>query len=241
MIMLHKLSARGTRTTYYAHDICKEQLRKSLDSLSHSLSNLQSRSFIELHGIVGSYEDSISWIQSQTTFSSRRVVVLWLGNCLAGISDSGFSTLIHGLGMALLHSNPSFCRLLVAVDGCKDKDKVAHAYDAPDGTSAAFVSNALIHANRVLNADTFHEKEWKAVHIYHAEEKKSAWGFCAQSSMTVHVGKSMIQVDSGEIVEIIQSRKRDLMEVTTCISGTSTEVASVWSNRSVPWGMSHQI
>jgi uncharacterized SAM-dependent methyltransferase len=167
--------------------------------------------------------------------------MLWLGNCLAGISDSGFATLIDGLGKALLHNNPSFCRLLVAVDGCKDKGKVAHAYDAPDGTSAAFVSNALVHANRVLGTDAFQEKEWKAVHVYHAEEKKSAWGFCAQSSMTLHAGKNMIEVDSGEIVEIIQSRKRDLMEVTRCVNGTSTKIVSVWSNRSIPWGMSHQI
>lgn len=235
-IILRTLANRGAKVTYFAHDICKEQLRKSLDSLSHTLAGEEKRSTIEIHGVIGTYEDSVSWLRAQTNFFQQRVVVLWLGNCLASIADSGVTTLLQSLGAALLHVRPLFSRLVIAFDGCKDQDKVSHAYDAPDGTSYAFVSNALVHAKRILGQDVFSSKEWQAVHVYDTNTKSSVWGFRPRDSTMVTIGDSTMAMSKGEFLEIIQSRKRGMPEVAKCIDGTNTEIVDIWTHPLVPWG-----
>lgn len=234
--ILRALANRGTKVTYFAHDICKEQLLKSLDSLSHTLAVEEKCSIIELHGVVGTYEDSVSWIRAQTSFSQQRVVVLWLGNCLADIADFGVTTLIQSLGAALLHVRPMFSRLVIAFDGCKDQGQVSHAYDAPDGTSSAFVSNALVHANRVLGQNTFSSKEWQAMHIYDADAKSSAWGFRSRDSRMVTIGESTVAMGKGEFLEIMKSRKRAMPEVVQCVDGINTEIVGIFAHSSLPWG-----
>lgn len=232
--ILRALANRGAKVRYSAHDICKKQLLTSLDNLSHALANEEKHSTIELHGVIGTYEDSVSWPRAQTSFFQQRVVLLWLGNCLAGIADSDVTTLVQSLGAALLHIRPVCSHLLIAFDGCKDQDKVSHAYDAPDGTSAAFVSNALVHANRVLGQDI--SREWQAIHVYDANAKSSAWGFRCRDSVMVAIGDSTVRLGQSEFLEIIQSRNRALPEVTRCVKVTNTEIVGSWTNPLVPWG-----
>lgn len=239
--ILRALAHRGAKVAYFAHDICKEQLLKSLDSLSHTLAFEENCSTIELHGVVGTYEASFSWLRAQTSFSQQRVVVLWLGNCLAGSADSGVTTLLQSLGAALRHVRPSFCRLVISVDGCKDRDTVSHAYDAPDGTSSAFVSNALTHANRVFAQNTFSSKKWQAMHVYDVITKSSIWGFRARDLRSVTIDQGTVTVGQGEFLEIIQSRKRALPEVVNCVDGTNTEIEDIWAHESVPWGKARKL
>lgn len=51
--ILRALANPGAKVRYFAHDICKEQLLKSLDNLSHALADEEKHSTIELHGVIG--------------------------------------------------------------------------------------------------------------------------------------------------------------------------------------------
>lgn len=57
----------------------------------------------------------------------------------------------------------------------------------------------------------------------------------------VTIGNSTVRTKQGEFLEIIQSRKRALPEVTKCIHGTNTEIVGSWTHPLVPWGKPREL
>lgn len=233
--ILVELSRRRTETVYFAHDICEEQLRNSLQKLSTSLSESTEPSTVKLHGLVGTYEDSIAWLRLQKNFEGRNLITIWLGNSLANLSDLAFADLISRFTRALSKTNAKSSRLIISVDGCKDAKVVQDAYDVADGTSCAFISNGLQQANRVLGKKVFLEDQWAPVSFYDEAEDRIIWGYRSNEQRNIKPIKGKITIDAGEMIQIIQSKKRIQDDVIRCIAGTCSEVDLVWQHPSMSW------
>jgi uncharacterized SAM-dependent methyltransferase len=221
--------------TYFAHDVCPEQLCSSLDALSARLSPETSDSAIQLKGIVGTYDDLIHWLPSQTLFRNRRLVVLWLGNSLSSYSDPQLSHLLERLSKSLVKTQARKSHLIFAVDGCENKEEINTAYNAPDSTSSEFVANGLQHANRVLKREVFRADEWEPTCSFDEKERSITWGFRTSHARKLAIDDVTAACKAGETIEIIQSRKRDRKNIFACTAVTPTEMAAVWQLPSVLW------
>jgi uncharacterized SAM-dependent methyltransferase len=236
--ILEELHGRGSKVTYLAHDICEEQLCASLESLSKRLSPKALKSAIQLRGIIGTYDDLIYWLASQTVFRNRRLVVIWLGNSLSSYSDPQFSRLLERLCQSLYKTQAQQSHLIFAVDGCEDEEEIKNAYDAPDSTSSKFVANGLRHANRVLHQEVFRAAEWEPRCSFDSEENSITWGYRTSQPRRIAFGDVTAMCKAGETIEIIQSRKRDRRNVRACTAGTRAEMAAIWEIPSVLWSKS---
>lgn len=56
--------------------------------------------------------------------------------------------------------------MLIGLDGCKDKEKVFRAYNDEKGLTHKFIRNGLSHANKILGANVFKEKDWIVIGEY---------------------------------------------------------------------------
>lgn len=54
-------------------------------------------------------------------------------------------------------SKPSF---LIALDGCKDAEKVYNAYNDPEGFNRKFIKHGLERANKILGREVFDLDKW---------------------------------------------------------------------------------
>jgi uncharacterized SAM-dependent methyltransferase len=234
------LNRRSAKVTYFAHDVCQEQLSSSLEAISTRLSQSSeaSNSTIQLKGIVGTYDDLIQWLPSQPVFRNRRLVVLWLGNSLSSYSDPQLSSLLKRLSISLVKTQALTSHLIFAVDGCKNEKDIKTAYNAPDSTSSQFVANGLQHANRVLKREVFRADEWVPSCSFDEKKKSITWGFRTSSARKLDIDDVTAVFKAGETIEIIQSRKRDRANIVACTEASPTKMAAVWQLPSVLWSKS---
>lgn len=236
--ILEEAARRNMKLAYLAHDICKNQLTKSLRGLSAHLTATVPGSNIKLGGIAGTYDDLFSWLPSQKTFQGRSIVAIWLGNSLSSYTDPQFSTLVQDLGQAFVKTKARSSRLILAIDGCRDETTIRNGYDAPDKTSSDFISSALQHANRLLRTEVFDATQWLPSCSFDDLHRTITWGYRSAGQKVLNIGDLNISCMAGEVIEIIQSRKRNSENVDLCIASTSLDIAETWQQQSVSWSTS---
>ena len=87
---------------------------------------------------------------------------MWLGSSIGNLNRQEAAEFLTGFASVL--GPKDF--MMVAVDGCRDKDKVYHAYNDREGKTHEFVRNGLTHANKLLGRDAFKHEDWEVVGEY---------------------------------------------------------------------------
>ena len=151
-ILLQALDDSGKEIDYYALDI-------SLPELDRTLSAIPSGTFshVRCRGLYGTYDDGLEWLRRSCR--SKPSVVLWMGSSLGNLEHPDAATFLSQFASILQPSDA----LLVAVDGCLEKDQVFSAYNDREGVTQAFYRNGLDHANRVLGYELFKQRDWDVV------------------------------------------------------------------------------
>jgi uncharacterized SAM-dependent methyltransferase len=96
-------------------------------------------------------------------------------------------------------------RMIVALDSCKDRDKVFRAYNDDIGLTHEFILNGLAHANRILGEDVFKKGEWTVAGGY--DELAGRHRFFYVPVKDVSFGA--IEFKAGERVLVEESYKFD--------------------------------
>lgn len=148
-LILEAVERLGIDTDYYALDLDRHELERSLLSLS------QSTHFehVRLHGLHADYNDIHDFLAKTT----RRVTILWMGSSVGNFDRSSASDFLLTLKGSLKPGD----LVLVGVDHRNKSDLVQCAYNDPEGDSEAFEMNALTHANRIMGRDIFESDKWR--------------------------------------------------------------------------------
>ncbi|KAF2095848.1 hypothetical protein NA57DRAFT_78625 [Rhizodiscina lignyota] len=198
-ILLRALDGLGKRVDYYALDLSTPELERSLQPVRPGTFQ-----HVRCHGLLGTYEDGLSWLRKpKNAFRPR--VVLSLGSTLGSFTRSETAGLLAGFADALncsangaVGSEPL---IIIGLDGCKDGDKVWNAYNDVKGRNEGFVRNTLDHTNEVLGSDIFHQEEWDhhgewndraGRHEQYLTPRKDIWleGHCLRAGGKVFVVSS---------------------------------------------------
>ncbi|EHY59216.1 Ergothioneine biosynthesis protein 1 [Exophiala dermatitidis] len=155
-ILLEALEAIGKPVDYYALDLSRSELERTLQSVSPgSFKN------VKWHGLLGTYDDGLRWLQRPENASSPRVV-LSLGSTLGSFTRPEAAEFLAGFVDVLNHgTSASEPLVIIGLDGCKDGEKVWHAYNDSENRNEEFIRNVLDHANRILRKDVFRQEEWE--------------------------------------------------------------------------------
>lgn len=190
-------------TVYFALDIAPDSLSSSLSQLFKHTRGFR---YVTCHGLLGSYDDCVRQLNFDNTFSSENILFLWFGN---SITNLPWQTAVDLVERLLCLKNVGGTKLLLSVDGCRDKKLIEDAYDLPGGQSRSFMRNGLLHANDLLGDEVFDCNDWdfegcwdpiSAVHnSYHV----------AKRDLTLIVSGQEIPVAKGEKLHSIASGKWD--------------------------------
>jgi uncharacterized SAM-dependent methyltransferase len=234
-IILDQVCRRRIKTQYLAHDLVQSKLEHGLCSLASKFPSDNPDSILRMRGIVGTYEQFFEWLSKMYELRGRRVVVLWLGNCLSHYPDAEFLDMVDALMQSLSLSQAASSTLLLAVNGCQEADVMRQAYDSPDGTSEAFVANALRHANRILGREAFRYDSWTPVRSMDSARTSITWGFRAKQGSQLVIHERPMICKAGEEIELITIKTRDEADVAKLLARSQAELVDTWRHQSFAW------
>jgi EasF-like predicted methyltransferase len=157
-ILLQALDDAKKPVDYFALDLSRAELERTLKDVA-----LGAFEHVRCHGLLGTYDDGLVWLQ-QHDIASRPRVVLSLGSTLGSFTRPEAAEFLRGFATAIDHAVNGAIRseplMIIGVDGCKSAERVWPAYNDTDARNDRFIRNALDHANQILGKDIFHQDEW---------------------------------------------------------------------------------
>ncbi|PYH48472.1 uncharacterized protein BP01DRAFT_371431 [Aspergillus saccharolyticus JOP 1030-1] len=236
-LLLSALAAQGKPIAYYALDLVASTLAASLRSLCTAF---PAEGPVQVAGLLGSYEDCLGWIpelcgirgtggdivgDGPAAATPPSIHFLWMGNTIANMELVKAASLLASFRQACA-AVP--CAFVVGVDGCRDEERLAAAYDMSQGPFYAFMRNGLVTANRLLGAEVFEPDLWLVQGSFDAKTKMMRFGHQTDESVT---GTWIQQLVSGKWTA------NDVQEVADLAGFV---LSKIWADEAGSYGKSSQ-
>jgi EasF-like predicted methyltransferase len=158
-ILLQALDDNHRSVDYYALDLDRKELERTLNEVKPGTFH-----HVRCHGLHGTYDDGLAWLQ-ESAHASKPRVVMSMGSTLGSMTRAETAQFLQEFADALNYRiNGAYKTLplmVVGLDGCKDGEKVWQAYNDSGGANERFIRNILTHANRLLEQNVFQQEEWE--------------------------------------------------------------------------------
>ncbi|KAJ6144683.1 hypothetical protein N7470_008578 [Penicillium chermesinum] len=152
-ILLRECERVEKHVDYYALDLDLAELQRTFSEISpEGFTN------VRLHGLHGTYDDGLLWLQKPEN-RERPTVVLSLGSSIGNFDRPAAAKFLANFSNALKPSD----YLLIGLDACQDAERVFQAYNDSEGVTRQFYENGLKHANQVLGYEAFKADQWDIV------------------------------------------------------------------------------
>lgn len=164
-ILLKAIEDLGTEVDYYALDLDKNELVRTLRQLDPTRFR-----HVRCHGLLGTYDDGRAWLSTPKNYR-RPKCVLSLGSTIGSFTREEAAVFWHAWAETLKLKGDSViqeqseaeeadAQIIVGLDACKDGDKVWGAYNDKSGANRRFILNTLDHANEQLGYKAFNSEDW---------------------------------------------------------------------------------
>lgn len=180
-IILRECERVEKRVDYYALDLSLMELQRTFAEITP-----ESFTYVELHGLHGTYDDALTWLQIPEN-STRPTVVLSMGSSLGNFPRAAAADFLGGWSKVLKPSD----FLLIGLDACKIPERVFKAYNDSEGVTRKFYENGLLHANAVLGYEAFKPGEWEILTEY--DEHKGRHQACYSPVVDVTIKDTTIR------------------------------------------------
>lgn len=152
-ILLKALDEAGKSVDYYALDLSRPELERTLDAIPPD-----TYKHVRCHGLWGTYDNGLAWLR-QSGSSDRTKIVMTLGSSIGNFTREAAADFLKSFADVLKPSD----FMIVGVDGCDVADKVHAAYNDSEGVTYRFYRNGLDHANKVLGYQLFRYEDWDII------------------------------------------------------------------------------
>lgn len=222
-LLLRTLEKQHKHVDYFALDVSRSSLRSSIREL---LGLFPWNQKTRIQGLLGTYEDCISWLHSQSNQRSP-VTLLWLGNSIANFTPGEAAELLTHFFRAGQSSSVSI-QMIAGIDGCQRQAEIIESYESDK--SRDFILNGLDCANSLLRTETFVADDWDFCGQWNVR-KWAHESFCvARRDLTLQIDKERFHVKCGERVRVIRSGKWPHAKVADICAAANIGIAEAWSN-----------
>ena len=216
--MLDALERLKLNLTYYALDLDRDELVRSLQDLGTSKYN-----YVKVAGLHGTYDDGMQLLEQ----CAKPKSVLWLGSSLANMDREISAAFLQRFPM-----NPGDT-WVIGIDRRKDPFKIWRAYNDTQGVTRDFELNGLRNANKILGSEEFKEGEWEYIGEYDAlHGRHEAW-FVALKDLSV----CGVSFKKGVKILVERSYKYGKAEVNELWEKAGVVEVGRWSDSAKAYGM----
>ncbi|KAK3658051.1 hypothetical protein LTR56_000741 [Elasticomyces elasticus] len=225
-ILLKAIDAAGKHVDYYALDLDRSELERTL-------SQLGPRQFkhVRCHGLFGTYDDGRAWL-SKAQHAKRPKCVLLLGSTIGSMSRDEAARFWSDWAR-MLRVGGEEASIILGIDGSKDGDKVFRAYNDRDGANKRFIENAIPQANKQLGYEAFKPDEWRQQGEWNAAEGKHDQYLVPMKDVCFED----VRIAEGERVYIVTSVKYDDKEKARLFRASGLTEVERYTNADGSYGL----
>lgn len=119
--------------------------------------------------------------------------------------------------------------MLLGIDLVKDPQVLEAAYNDSEGVTAEFNLNALVHINRIAQAD-FAVENFKHHAFYNSDEQRVEMHLESLCRQTVGIGDHVVEFERGERIRTELSHKYELESFAELVSRSGMSLSRVWTD-----------
>ncbi|OBZ80398.1 hypothetical protein A0J61_11553, partial [Choanephora cucurbitarum] len=134
-VILRAIEKRKIHVTYYALDLDQHELDRSLASLGEF-------EYVQLYGLLGTYDQGIPWITQQFTGNKTQKNFLWMGSSIGNQNRLESAMFLRKIQRMCMEPGDFF---LIGFDKRNEPAKIELAYDDSHGVTREFIMNGLDH------------------------------------------------------------------------------------------------
>ncbi|KAK8017067.1 hypothetical protein PG993_015256 [Apiospora rasikravindrae] len=245
-ILLQAIEALGKRVDYYALDLDRNELERTLNQLRTDAGRFR---HVRCHGLHGTYDDGQVWI-ARPENARRPRCVLSLGSTLGSFAPSEAAAFLKMWTDTLQADGGGAAgSFILGLDGCKDGQRVFAAYNDPGGANRRFILNALDSANAHLGHGAFRASDWTVrgewVDDDDKAKKRRHVQYLAPLKRDVqvtflheqHQKPITVRVQKDETVELVSSYKFDEADKERLWEESGLRVASQFFSKDGSYGV----
>ncbi|KAH9821439.1 Histidine-specific methyltransferase, SAM-dependent [Teratosphaeria destructans] len=215
-ILLKAIDAASKHVDYYALDLDRNELERTLKDLGPS--NFQ---HVRCNGLLGTYEDGLAWLDSPANVHKPRVV-LSLGSTIGSFTRAEaahfwtkWSVVLEGPRDSPTEGDSvdemRDAQVIIGLDACKDQERVWRAYNDIDGANERFILNVLDHTNSQLGYKAFDRRHWTVVGEWDAEQGRHTQHLVPCNDVEFEGTR----LEKGEKIFVVHSHKYDAAQRST--------------------------
>ncbi|KAF4549171.1 Histidine-specific methyltransferase-like protein [Elsinoe fawcettii] len=215
-LLLEALERRGASVSYYALDLSREELERTLAEIP-----IGTFRHVKCFGLWGTYDDGLAWLKQPKNLK-RPKTILSLGSSIGNFDRKEAAEFLAQF-RDVLGAGDSF---LLGVDACTNPEKVYHAYNDRHGLTHEFVLQGLSQANQLLGYVAFNVADWEVIGEYDSAAGRHH-AFVSPKKDVVVEG---IQIPAGERIRIEESYKYDFAQSEELFQAAGMIEGTRWTN-----------
>ncbi|CAG8500498.1 10376_t:CDS:2 [Cetraspora pellucida] len=201
--------------------------------LNKSLSSLGTFSNVKLVGLCGTYEDGMDFVA--TLPKDKQKTIMWLGSSIGNLNREDGASFIHRFQEKSMNPGDLF---LIGIDRRNDPEKIATAYNDPQGITAEFIMNGLDHLNVIFDQPFINRNNFDYFATYNEDEGRHEAYYRSKNDQTlefvtpndVNKEKIKINVKEDELILIEYSYKYNKAETTKLFYDARLAHVESWSD-----------
>ncbi|KAI7896420.1 uncharacterized protein EV154DRAFT_492173 [Mucor mucedo] len=222
-VILRAIEKRKIRVSYYALDLDQHELDKSLASLGEF-------QYVQLYGLLGTYDQGIPWISKHFTSSDVQKNFLWMGSSIGNQNRLESAMFLRRLQRMCMEPGDFF---VIGFDKRNAAEKIELAYDDSYGVTREFIMNGLDHVNRIMGQENFvNRADFAYDSVYQEKQGRHLSHYRALKDTTVHYKTSQkeydIKIKKDELIHVEHSYKYSLGEIQSILSAADLNMVDYW-------------
>ena len=224
-VVLRAIEKKKVHVTYYALDLDQHELDKSLASLGEF-------QYVQLYGLLGTYDQGIPWISKNFTNSNIQKNFLWMGSSIGNQNRLESAMFLRKLQRICMEPGDLF---VIGFDKRNDPAKIELAYDDSHGVTREFIMNGLDHVNHIMGKDNFINRNDFDYHsVYQEKQGRHLSHYRALKDLVIQYKTSQkeysIKIAKDELIHVEHSYKYSLDEIERILTAADLNMVNYWSD-----------
>lgn len=227
-IILDAVERKKLRVTYYALDLDQKELERSLSSLGQF-------QYVNLVGLLGTYDQGIPWLSQKFASNSppTHKMIMWLGSSIGNENRQESAVFLRRLQQTCMQPGDL---LLLGFDERDRPEKIKLAYDDTQGVTREFIMNGLDHVNAILGQNVFDRSKFDYDSRYQEHIGRHVAHYRAKEDMDLmyerphQQGAVQILVKKDELIHIEYSYKYSRAEISHMLTAAGLDTVEDWED-----------
>ncbi|CAO3676522.1 unnamed protein product [Rhizopus stolonifer] len=220
-VILHAIEKKGIRVTYYALDLDQHELDRSLASLGEF-------QYVQLYGLLGTYDQGIPWISQEFTSKGIQKNFLWLGSSIGNDTRCQSAAFLARLQRMCVEPG-DLC--VIGFDKRNDPAKIERAYDDSQGVTREFIMNGLDHVNLIMGQEDFiNRNQFVYDSTYQKKQGRHVAHYRSLVDTKINHQSREIKIQKDELIHVEYSHKYSLVEIDGILSAAGLDMVDCWTD-----------